>query len=64
MIPFIDLKAQFLKLEDEIRAGIDAVLSHGKFIMGPEVQELEERLADFAGVKHAITCSSGTEMPC
>lgn len=61
MIPFIDLKAQFLQLEDEIRAGIDAVLSHGKFIMGPEVRELEERLADFAGVKHAITCSSGTD---
>ena len=61
MIPFIDLKAQFKMLEEEIRVGIDSVLSHGKFIMGPEVQELEEKLADFAGVKNAITCSSGTD---
>ena len=61
MIPFIDLKAQYKQLEKDIRAGIDKVLEHGRFIMGPEVLELEERLADFAGVNHAITCSSGTD---
>jgi dTDP-4-amino-4,6-dideoxygalactose transaminase len=61
MIPFIDLKAQFKHLEKDIRAGIDAVLEHGQFILGPEVTELEKKLADFAGVKHAITCSSGTD---
>jgi dTDP-4-amino-4,6-dideoxygalactose transaminase len=58
---FVDLQVQFKRLENEIRAGIDGVLQHGKYIMGPEVYELEERLADWAGVKHAITCSSGTD---
>jgi dTDP-4-amino-4,6-dideoxygalactose transaminase len=61
MIPFVDLKAQFAHLEKEIRLGIDAVLKHGRFIMGPEVTELEEQLADFAGSKYAVTCSSGTD---
>lgn len=61
MIPFVDLKAQFKNLEKDIRAGIDGVLEHGRFIMGPEVKELEGQLADFAGLKHAITCSSGTD---
>jgi UDP-2-acetamido-2-deoxy-ribo-hexuluronate aminotransferase len=60
-IPFIDLKAQFRELEDEIRAGIDRVLTHGQFIMGPEIQELEAGLAEYCGVKHAISCSSGTD---
>ena len=60
-IPFIDLKAQFAHLESEIRAGIDEVLKHGQFIMGPEVRELESQLARFAGVKHAVSCSSGTD---
>lgn len=60
-IPFIDLKAQFRELEDEIRAGIDRVLVHGQFIMGPEVGELETELARYCGVKHAISCSSGTD---
>ncbi|MDH3413924.1 MAG: DegT/DnrJ/EryC1/StrS family aminotransferase [Gammaproteobacteria bacterium] len=60
-IPFVDLKAQFEALEDEIRAGIDRVLAHGKFIMGPEIAELERALAEFAGVEHAVTCSSGTD---
>jgi dTDP-4-amino-4,6-dideoxygalactose transaminase len=43
MIPFIDLKTQFKHLEKEIHARIDTVLEHGKYIMGPEVKELEER---------------------
>lgn len=60
-IPFVDLKAQFARVETDVRAGIDSVLAHGKFIMGPEVGELETQLAEFAGVKHAITCSSGTD---
>ncbi|GMQ82654.1 MAG: DegT/DnrJ/EryC1/StrS family aminotransferase [Rhodothermia bacterium] len=60
-IPFIDLKAQFGQLETEIRAGIDRVLEHGRFIMGPEVGELETELARFVGVRHAISCSSGTD---
>ncbi|BBD09027.1 DegT/DnrJ/EryC1/StrS family aminotransferase [Desulfovibrio ferrophilus] len=60
-MPFIDLKAQFRALESDIRARMDAVLEHGQFIMGPEVRELEEKLAGFAGVKNAIACSSGTD---
>ena len=60
-IPFIDLKAQFAVLEPEIRRRMDAVLAHGKFIMGPEVAELETDLAAFAGVRHAVTCASGTD---
>ncbi|WP_300156595.1 DegT/DnrJ/EryC1/StrS family aminotransferase [Solidesulfovibrio sp.] len=60
-IPFIDLKAQFAVLEPEIRARMDAVLAHGKFIMGPEVAELETALAAFAGTRHAVSCASGTD---
>lgn len=60
-IQFIDLKAQFERLEKDIRARMDAVLEHGKYILGPEILELEEKLARFAGVKRAITCSSGTD---
>lgn len=60
-IPFIDLKAQYSQIGDEIRTGIDRVLAHGQFIMGPEVKELESELARFVGVEHAISCSSGTD---
>ncbi|VAX18861.1 DegT/DnrJ/EryC1/StrS aminotransferase, partial [hydrothermal vent metagenome] len=60
-IPFIDLKTQYLRLQSEISSGIDKVFEHGQFIMGPEVFELERRLAAFAGVNRAVTCSSGTD---
>ena len=60
-MPFIDLKAQFSELEQEIRAGIDRVLAHGQFIMGPEIHELESELARFAGVEHVVSCASGTD---
>jgi len=60
-MPFIDLKAQFHELEADIRARMDAVLAHGQFIMGPEVKELEAKLAEFSGAKNAIACSSGTD---
>ncbi len=58
---FVDLQTQFEVLEQGIRTGIDSVLRHGKFIMGPEVYELEKRLARYVGVKYAISCSSGTD---
>lgn len=57
---FIDLKEQFRRLEPHIRTRINDVLTHGQFIMGKEVQELEERLSELAGVKHCLTCASGT----
>lgn len=61
MIRFIDLKAQYDALRDPIHAGIDRVLEHGQYIMGPEVAQLEERLADYVGTGHCITVASGTE---
>ena len=57
---FIDLKTQYNKYKDYIDAKIHAVLDHGQFIMGPEVEELEQELAQFVGVKHCISVSSGT----
>lgn len=58
---FIDLKAQYARIESAVRARVDAVLAHGHYIMGPEVRELEERLADFAGARHCISCASGSD---
>jgi UDP-2-acetamido-2-deoxy-ribo-hexuluronate aminotransferase len=60
-IPFIDLKTQYQALKPQIQARIDAVLEHGQYIMGPEVSELEDKLAAITGAKHCITCASGTE---
>ena len=57
---FIDLKTQYNKYKDYIDAKIHAVLDHGQFIMGPEVEELEQELAQFVGVKHCISVASGT----
>ena len=58
---FIDLKTQYNLLKDEIDSNIKEVLSHGQYIMGPEVGKLENDLADFIGSNYAITCSSGTD---
>lgn len=60
-IPFIDLKSQYERVEDEVKNGIEAVLEHGAYIMGPEITELESRLAEFSKVKHAVGCASGTD---
>ena len=60
-IPFIDLKTQYQALKPQIQARIDAVLEHGQYIMGPEVKELEDKLAAFTGARYCITCASGTE---
>lgn len=58
---FIDLHAQYLQLKKEIDANIQKVLDHGKYIMGPEVNELEKQLSEYVGVKHCITCANGTD---
>ena len=58
---FIDLKAQYHASRDTINERIQAVLDHGQYIMGPEVAELEGRLAHFTGARHCITVASGTE---
>jgi len=58
---FTDLKSQYHHARESINARIHAVLEHGQYIMGPEVAELENRLAAFTGARHCITVSSGTE---
>ena len=58
---FVDLQAQYQRLKSEIDAGIQRVLAHGQFILGPEVAQLEERLADYTGAKHCITVANGTD---
>ena len=57
---FIDLKTQYRELRQSIHERIECVLEHGQYIMGPEVLELETRLAEYVGVKHCISASSGT----
>lgn len=61
MIEFIDLKTQQARIKDKIDAGIQRVLAHGQYILGPEVAELEEKLAAFVGAKYCITCANGTD---
>jgi len=58
---FIDLAAQRQQLGDGVERAISAVLKHGQFILGPEVAELERRLASFCGARHCVTCANGTD---
>jgi UDP-2-acetamido-2-deoxy-ribo-hexuluronate aminotransferase len=59
-IEFHDLKTQYARLKPRIDARIQAVLDHGRFIMGPEIGELESKLAAYVGVKHCVGVSDGT----
>ena len=61
MIPFFDLAAQQAVLKSQIDENIAKVLAHGKYILGPEVAELEERLCEYTGAKYCITCANGTD---
>ncbi|RZS85979.1 DegT/DnrJ/EryC1/StrS family aminotransferase [Pigmentiphaga kullae] len=61
MIEFCDLKSQQQRLKEKITAGIDRVLAHGRYILGPEVEELENKLAQYVGSKYCITCANGTD---
>ena len=58
---FIDLNIQYQRLKPAIEARFAEVMRHGVFIMGPEIAELEEKLAQICGAKHAISCASGTD---
>lgn len=58
---FIDLKAQYQHLKDDIDAGVLGVLEHGRFIMGPEVKALEDALSEYTGVTQTVSCASGTD---
>jgi dTDP-4-amino-4,6-dideoxygalactose transaminase len=60
-IRFLDLPAQQAKIRDELRRRLDAVLAHCQFVMGPEVAELERRLAAYCGARHCVAVSSGTD---
>lgn len=61
MIEFVDLKAQQALIKDRIDAGIQRVLAHGQYILGPEVAALEEMLAAFVGAKYCISVANGTD---
>ena len=61
MIPFIDLASQQARIRERIDHNLATVLDHGTYIMGPEVLAIEARLAEIAGTKHCISCSSGTD---
>jgi UDP-2-acetamido-2-deoxy-ribo-hexuluronate aminotransferase len=61
MIPFIDLAAQQVRIKPQVDAAIQRVLAHGQYILGPEVTELEEKLAEYTGAKYCITCANGTD---
>lgn len=61
MIPFVDLQTQYKKIQAEVEGAVLSVLRSGQYILGPEVRELEARLASYVGVKHAVSCASGTD---
>jgi UDP-2-acetamido-2-deoxy-ribo-hexuluronate aminotransferase len=61
MIEFIDLKLQQSRIKNQLDAAIQKVLAHGQYILGPEVAELEEKLATRVGAKYCITCANGTD---
>ena len=61
MVSFIDLGAQQARIKSEIESGIARVLEHGKYILGPEVAELEQTLCNYTDAKHCITCANGTD---
>ncbi|MDO4878311.1 MAG: DegT/DnrJ/EryC1/StrS family aminotransferase [Neisseria sp.] len=58
---FIDLAAQQARIKGQIDANIQKVLSHGQYILGPEVAELEEKLAAYCGAKHCVSVANGTD---
>ena len=58
---FIDLAKQQGLIKDALDTRIQTVLAHGKYIMGPEIKEMEAKLAEYVGVKYCVSCSSGTD---
>ncbi len=60
-VPLLDLKAQYISIKDEVTEAIERVFEHQRFIIGPEVKELEEKIADYCKAKYAVSVSSGTD---
>ena len=60
-MPFIDLQAQRHRLAGRIERAMARVVEHGRFVLGPEVAELERALSAFSGAPHVVTCASGTD---
>jgi len=60
-VPPLDLKRQYASIKDEIDSAIQNVLNHGGFVLGPEVKELESKLAEYCGAAHGIGVASGTD---
>ncbi len=60
-VPLLDLKAQYATIRDEVRGAVDAVFESQRFILGPEVEALEQEVAAYTGVAHAIGVTSGTD---
>ena len=58
---FIDLQAQRKRIESEINTAIQAVIESGRYVLGPEVGELESQLAAYCGATHAVSCANGTD---
>lgn len=60
-LPFIDLQAQRKRIETEINTAIQSVVESGRYVLGPEVGELEKQLAAWCGAKHSVSCANGTD---
>jgi UDP-2-acetamido-2-deoxy-ribo-hexuluronate aminotransferase len=58
---FIDLKQQYARIREQVDSRIAAVFEHGRFVLGPEVSELEERLAAYVGCRCCVSCANGTD---
>ncbi len=59
--PLLDLKAEYATMKEDIRAAVDRVLESQQFIMGPEVKQLEAKIATFIGSRFAVACASGSD---
>jgi dTDP-4-amino-4,6-dideoxygalactose transaminase len=60
-VPTLDLKRQYAQIQAQIRAAVERVCASQQFVLGPEVEALEEAMAQYVGVKHAVGCASGTD---
>lgn len=61
LVPMVDLVAQYRRYKEEIDDAVMRTIASGRFIMGPEVEALQQELADYCGARHAVCCSSGTD---